>query len=142
MKKIYLCPKCYEVFALDSYPGEICPRLGCGGFFVFGVDEAMLETIIILNKKGYKTKCCCSGHVHRLSNIYIAFHPECEDRLINNLPEGFKFVPSSEHQDNDKFDFSFTIQDDIPYCERMKLFSDKNIELYNWACSLPVFLED
>lgn len=35
---------------------------------VFEVDDLMGETISILNKKGYHTLYCCSGHVkdHRL----------------------------------------------------------------------------
>ena len=30
---------------------------------IIEVDEAIAETISILNKKGYYTKYCCSGHV-------------------------------------------------------------------------------
>ena len=30
---------------------------------VIEVDDAIAETISVLNKKGYKTKYCCSGHV-------------------------------------------------------------------------------
>jgi len=39
---------------------------------VFEVDEDIAETISILNKKGYYTKYCCSGHVKdpRLYELY------------------------------------------------------------------------
>ena len=29
---------------------------------IFEVDEAIAESIVLLNKKGYKTLFCCSGH--------------------------------------------------------------------------------
>lgn len=39
---------------------------------VFEVDEDIADTILILNKKGYYTKFCCSGHVKdpRIHEIY------------------------------------------------------------------------
>ena len=39
---------------------------------VFGVDESIAETISMLNKKGYYTKYCCSGHTRdpRLYEMY------------------------------------------------------------------------
>ena len=39
---------------------------------IIEVDEAIAETISILNKKGYYTKYCCSGHVKdpRLYELY------------------------------------------------------------------------
>ncbi len=39
---------------------------------VFEVDENIAETISILNKKGYHTKYCCSGHIKdpRLYEMY------------------------------------------------------------------------
>ena len=49
---------------------------------IFEVDEDIAETISILNKKGYYTKYCCSGHVKdpRLYELY---------NVKNN--ENFKF---------------------------------------------------
>ena len=29
---------------------------------IFEVDELMADSIILLNKKGYKTEYCCQGH--------------------------------------------------------------------------------
>ena len=39
---------------------------------IFEVDEDIAETISVLNKKGYYTKYCCSGHVTdpRLYELY------------------------------------------------------------------------
>ena len=42
---------------------------------VFEVDEDIADTISILNKKGYYTKYCCSGHV-KDPNIYYMYKEE------------------------------------------------------------------
>lgn len=70
------CKDCDGVFKLsDEYlknNGE-CPKVGCWGELV-EVDELMLPIIRILNRKGYETQYCCSGHVNDSSNMaYICF---------------------------------------------------------------------
>lgn len=40
---------------------------------IFEVDELIAETISILNKKGYHTLYCCSGHV-KDSRLYEKYH--------------------------------------------------------------------
>lgn len=38
------------------------------------IDDLMIEPIILLNKKGYRTEWCCSGHLHEnCSAGYIRF---------------------------------------------------------------------
>ena len=52
----------------------------------FEVDEEIAETISILNKKGYKTRYCCAGHIEdscykvKLPISYYAFN-DCWDLL-------------------------------------------------------------
>lgn len=43
---------------------------------VFEVDEYIVETISLLNKKGYHTKYCCAGHVKdpRIYELYENIH--------------------------------------------------------------------
>lgn len=70
------CKDCDGVFKLsDEYlknNGE-CPKVGCGGELV-EIDELMLPIIRILNRKGYETQYCCSGHVNNSLNMaYICF---------------------------------------------------------------------
>lgn len=73
---------------------------------LFECDELLAPIICILNRKGYKTKYCCSGHVNNdvydkeeiglvenNNSCYIAFE-EDPKTLINNkyftVPKGFK----------------------------------------------------
>lgn len=46
----------------------------CGREFYQNIDDEMVETIIILNDKGYVTCACCSGHPENEDyGMYIAF---------------------------------------------------------------------
>lgn len=79
-----MCPKCfnkqeYDVnieipknkkFTLSIEPFH-CRCEKCGITMV-SVDEAIIDDIIALNKAGYKTKYCCSGHENG-SNLYVYF---------------------------------------------------------------------
>lgn len=54
---------------------------------VVELDELITSTIIELNKKGYYTKFCCSGHWYQNKpNTYIYFLDNC---LPDIVPEGF-----------------------------------------------------
>ena len=70
------CKDCDGVFKLsEEYlkNNEKCPKVGCWGELV-EVDELMLPIIRILNRKGYETQYCCSGHVNDSSVMaYICF---------------------------------------------------------------------
>ena len=76
------CPECDSIYdttlsALnekDIIKGfDRCPKPGCSGDLVH-IDELMLPIIRTLNKKGYSTEFCCSGHVNEESSYpYVAF---------------------------------------------------------------------
>ncbi len=53
---------------------------------VFEVDEEIADSIVLLNKKGYKTMYCCSGHVKdfRLYEKYEINKSELDDYLDNS----------------------------------------------------------
>lgn len=55
---------------------------------VIEVDDAIAETISVLNKKGYKTKYCCSGHV---KDIFRYDRQVCDISLLdeNKFKEDF-----------------------------------------------------
>ena len=128
-----VCLKCFEVYVqntlikkesvvTDSYC--LCPKVNCLGEVV-ELDELITPTIIELNKKGYYTKFCCSGHWYQNKpNTYIYFLDNC---LPDIVPEGFivqeKSIIRSRFEDSNydsKFDFVI----------------DMNKRLYEWAKKL------
>jgi len=94
----YLCLKCYKVIEdrvirkarIVPYKDKaghyyVCPYLKCQGEVIW-IDELLVPTITILNKKGYKTKYSCSGHSYQENpNCYIMFQSK-----IPSVPKGFK----------------------------------------------------
>ena len=85
----YLCNVCGTVFDGRMikeneylYTSE-CPISSCCGD-IFQCDEEMLVPISILNRKGYITDFCCSGHIYNTNSGggYISFFegcsPDCE----------------------------------------------------------------
>lgn len=108
-----ICMKCYEIYREDlpTIKGEynFCPKATCYGEVV-EIDELMFPTIIELNKKGYFTEYCCSGHYYEKSpNSYIKFQ---EDVELPSLPKGYKLEPNlnnsgvtiRRHYDDGDFD--------------------------------------
>ncbi len=76
----YICPYCFR--EVDD-----C-RCSSYSYHLVQIDKLMVPIIRTLNKKGYITTACCSGHLeenHSLS-IYIAFKNEHD--FGNNLPVG------------------------------------------------------
>ena len=71
-----VCNKCWN---------ENC---NCVDGYKIEIDDDILEEIIILNKKGYKTVQCCSGHEEsELFSFYIWFS---NNAPIYNVPKIFK----------------------------------------------------
>jgi len=90
MKK--LCLKCYNVYDYNvklQICGNymFCPSACCIGNVV-EIDDNIIDVIILLNQKGYKTEYCCSGHTYDISRprIYIKFiYPYKLDDLPNDF---------------------------------------------------------
>ena len=49
------------------------------------IDPRCREVIYLLNKYGFKTKYCCSGHYNDISNFYIMFDDNLLDEQIDKL---------------------------------------------------------
>ena len=96
----------------------------------------MIETIIILNKKGYKTRACCSGHVINRSEVYILFDNYCEDHIRENKPSQFYGGTLIENQDK-PFAVSSVVPVDHSYIDKIDIILDRNKVLYEWASNLP-----
>ena len=88
----YMCTSCYEVYNKDL--GR-CPKVNCEQQVV-EIDELMLPVIIILNKKGYMTDFCCSGHCYLEHNYpYIAFSDILEELFqYEEIKTVFKDLPA------------------------------------------------
>ena len=144
---MYLCinEECLNVFDGDYIKSYLmlnginsnlfCPIRGCIGLLV-EIDENIIETILILNKKGYRTLESCSGHLKGLgSSVYILF----DDRYVfDTLPNGFS-IDYAYYSENDML-IGKSINGDI---------SDRQMEIWNtskdlleWAEALPVAVID
>ena len=66
---ICMCNQCFELFHIErlridrgGYSVAPCPKYGCHGR-VSPVDELIVPMIQKLNKAGFSTDFCCSGHL-------------------------------------------------------------------------------
>ena len=92
------CPVCFNVYFANQIapmwdnrgPSMYCPSAMCGAHRVLvSLDELMIKPIVKLNKKGYRTSYCCSGHEVREAcdtKGYILFD---DDYTFPSLPEGW-----------------------------------------------------
>lgn len=72
---MYLCSKCFDIVYFKCHKCTKCENIE--------IDSKLAFQISILNKKGYKTKFCCSGHaLDEWVSSYIYF----EDK-IDSCPE-------------------------------------------------------
>lgn len=117
----YICNKCFSTYENDT----ICEK--CNNNLI-SLDDLISPVILILNKKGYKTISCCSGHndKHICNKTYIVFGKGFE-------PEK---MPSNFIKYNDQYG-------NITLCRyhKNKQNIDQSIlntiiELFNWAVSL------
>ena len=128
---MHVCMNCFEIYdegrltKLDEYGERYCPKVNCHGQVVH-LDELIAPTVIELNKKGYYTKYCCSGHWYdKCCGTYIYFH---EKYVPDVIPDGFVLE-----------DDCCTIRsrfDDSEYEDKYNFVIDTNRKLYEWAKSL------
>jgi len=91
----------------------------------FEVDDLIAPAISILNKKGYRTAFCCSGHVDCFPNpqlAYIAFEFGCI--TPEHLPAGWYWESDGQME----YEYDNATKD---------MISEVMAELVVWAESLP-----
>ena len=94
---ICMCNRCFELYHIEKlrvdmrgYSVAYCPNYDCYGR-VYPIDELIVPMIQKLNKSGFATQYCCSGHP--VSNVkenkwsYISFHDESPRIYIEKPPE-------------------------------------------------------
>lgn len=99
----------------------------------FECDDKIVDSIILLNEKGYETKFCCSGHNDDdVLAPYVSFDPNVYwvDRLNVNHPDNWECTMKGY------IIRRFTIEDETIY-GRSQLIDIAMNELYKWALSLP-----
>ena len=127
---VVMCPHCFSLFAnydsqvdeeneewyIFTEDGKICAECGkslipsdkdcADGYegWPMLIDEAIAYPIAKLNKMGFKTKFCCSGHFGK-SNSYVSF----EDRhliikeTIEEIRKLKKYLEICDMEDNIRF---------------------------------------
>jgi hypothetical protein len=109
---------------------------------LFEVDELIAPVISMLNKKGYITTFCCSGHCDNLpiekgfalrnDNCYIAFKDMEMYKKIKNLPDRF-YWDIDENSCIIRNDFSFINGD---YIYNQYVINKTMNKLYDWVLML------
>lgn len=86
---VYFASQIHPTYEFDK-PRQICPNALCTrSAELVTIDELMIKPIVNLNKKGYITLFCCSGHEMRGeydAHGYIMFHHETKPPTA---PEGW-----------------------------------------------------
>lgn len=84
----YICPFCFH--ELDD-----C-RCSCYSYYLVQIDKLIVPIIRTLNKKGYITTACCSGHIEKndCTTIYVAFKEDYFSK--SNLPVGAVYLKSEK----------------------------------------------
>jgi len=109
-----LCLKCYKTYNQKTIKKNTCKIKSCHGEVV-EIDELFIPVIAELNRKGYDTLFCCSGHIKDDSNSYIYFY---DDVVLPSLPDGYLYDQDMyPHVDWNKYEVKNTIR---------KKFDDKN----------------
>ena len=131
-----ICNECYELYdGLDDPEMSWCPIHGCGGE-VFEADDFMIDTLIALWKKGWKTRYCCAGHIARNNfQCYIMFEDEPPEVLpgVFSVQEGNAQVIEMEIYEQEWQGYS--------YIQKVELMKSTNIVLNHWAHHLVKEIE-
>jgi hypothetical protein len=110
---------------------------------LFEVDEMIAPVISLLNKKGYWTVYCCSGHFDDCkydgfntsnSSCYIMFVDKFEFKDIK-LPEGFSKEQDTYFQG--RIGIRKWYKSENRDWNRMLEIMDTMKDLYDWAVKLP-----
>ena len=155
-----ICLSCYEIYRdsineiksipynLDGKDKEyhMCPKNSCTGEII-EVDELMLPIIIELNKKGYTTLNCCSGHYYEeIPHCYIMFKKTI---IFDSLPKEFTYQ-KNEPRTTIENCFGVLNSDSTYIIDKYKNKEDKlyklillaNIELLKWVKKLPKYINE
>lgn len=61
---------------------EVTQKISYDNMKLVEIDELLIPTIFLLNRKGYITEFCCSGHIDEPYGGYVAF----KEPIFQNIP--------------------------------------------------------
>lgn len=119
---VYICPFCFR--EVDD-----C-RCKTYSYYLVQVDKLLIPIVRTLNRKGYTTSACCSGHLkdNHCRKIYIAFKED--HNFGTNIPEGSSYSKSGRSVN---YDWKFELSEEE--LKNYQLDCIKKIE--EWAEKLP-----
>lgn len=121
------------------------------------IDELIAPTIQVLNRKGYTTRFCCSGHpendwlyrdsgeeagYHKSANSLNCYIMFAEGITLPDLPDGFEAEENTYYQLPRLVIKKWYVVEnafDNQYYEKMKQILRTMEQLYAWAMDLPDF---
>jgi hypothetical protein len=121
-----MCDTCFSISPTKYRYGINCKNDDCYGEMV-EIDENFIQAISLLNKKGYYTVFCCSGHPFKNKSIasYILF------KQTVNLP----YIPSKCNLDGDHcIRYYFKAKNDVD--QQLEIL-ELAIDVLKWAIELP-----
>ena len=136
----YVCLNCWEVYWSEQHH---CPKRSCGDSPVVEIDELMFPIIQMLNKKGYWTKNCCSGHTYdECCNPYIQFDEFLREEILEDsgVREIFKDLPSGWELEIDDERWAFCLRNHIEKKDVVSMYEDivnANLALLKYVEKLP-----
>jgi len=151
--KTYVCDSCFHI--QKRYRRSKCEECKSETFIC---DEWIAPTIQILNRKGYKTSFCCSGHVitipyhfkepdkeevvilYHCWGCYIFFDIPQKELLKIKLPEGYE-LDKKHRKDPEPRTIRYSGQfAPGSYSEAIGGFHKSMSDLYEWASKLPNYI--
>ena len=104
------------------------------------IDYYIYPTIFELNRKGYRTASCCSGHVEDgYVSIYIKFNEEIQEDIISEYfkYESYNYRGFHERRNCIRLKPEIAKKFQKKRTNKLKLIQEVNKDLYRWAKSLP-----
>lgn len=121
------CLKCFKKICRCGYPKA-------------EIDYYIYPTIYELNRKGYKTASCCSGHEssEHLST-YISFYEDIETDINSEhfQFESYNYRGFHERRNSIRLKSEIVKKFKKKRTNKLALIQDINKDLYTWAKSLP-----
>jgi hypothetical protein len=150
-QRTYVCESCFHI--QKRYRRSKCEE--CKGI-TFVCDEWIAPIIQILNKKGYKTKYCCSGHLtshacvgkkrsgdnvamnfYHCFGCYVFFDIPRKEMSEMELPEGFEIDMPTEGDAHPQTIRSVGQAQLGDYSDAIGHLHKSMLNLHEWAFNLP-----